>query len=654
MTVLTRRLRAACASGESGSVLAIALVILMIFGLTIGVTLQFATTSQRVASQVAAEGGATYAGGGALDGAINRLRTSLATGTEADGTSTCFTVPAGALDNTAAVSVTCTPRTGSGSTAGGPSVPAEAILTTSANANEGVSLSGSGTEQVRGPVSVNRQLLVPSGSTLSSKTTTLPAAAGSIKAGTCSVAGTADPTCVTQAGAADPAWAGPTAYPEVIKLGTVPCLTPVMRLKPGTYLNQAELQAVLACTNTVFWFEPGTYYFDFRDTIRELRVATGDVVVGGTPSGWTPGTTPAATVPYPTAAAPSASACDPEQPGVNFVFGGESRLRVSSGGKAQLCAQETSSTKQNIVMQSLAALTLPLPTVAPVAGKATAAYDFGSGANWSADSDGAVVDGTLATVSVNSGDPSQPLRIGPFPSDLVPAEATSIKVTVEVTSRLNGSLTSKVGLNDDGGTVLAPVTLRTCPAGGCLDTAVQLDVSPPVSGAAVTPTLVNNMYVDVLVTSSSPTFTTARVDGVTVHVDFSAPIRPTSGTGTAGTYTTASTSNTAVLRTSTSSTTVVALHGTVHVPLAVVDLAMTGVAYTVIDRGIVARHLRLAMTPANTGVYLIALPIAAPAPRKVMLVANSPGELARAEVTLHDPAGTGNGSVVDIASWFVS
>lgn len=651
----SRRLDAGLAVDDRGSALAISLVFLMVFGLLIGATLQFAASGQKTTTAIRDEGVNTYAGSGALDGAINRLRTELVPGTEADGTSTCFNMPAGELDNSADVSVTCTPRAGSGATVG----PSNAIVALSGNANEGVSLAAAGaTTLVRGAVAVNQRLFVQAGMVLTSKTTTLPVAAGSIKAGSCSVAGTADPPCVTPGGAADPGWAGPTTYPAVVRLAMpVVCLTPVMSLSPGTYLNQAALQARLGCPNTVVWFQPGTYYFDFRDGNQELLVAAGDVVVGGTASGWVPGTTPAANVPYPTAALPNASACDRSQTGVNFVFGGTSRISVT-GGKVQLCARETSSTKPNIVMQTLPALSANHPAAAPSTGGASTSADTGAGTSWGGDDDeGAVVDGTFANVTVNPTNTARALRIGPFPSNLVPPEATGITVTVDVSGRLNGYGTSQVRLNNNGASPVGPVTLRTCPAVGCSDATVQVDrlaVPVPLADAAAV-ALVNSLYVDVLVSSSSSGATIADIDGVTVSVDFSAPIRPTSGSGIGAPYTTTAATRRPVLRTSgTAAATVVALHGTVHVPLAVVDLGVTAVPYTVIDRGIVARHVRLAMTPANATVYLIALPVATATPREVLLVAASGSvELARAEARLHDPTGMANGSVVDITAWFV-
>ena len=59
------RLRAA---GDDGSALAIALTFLMIFGLIIGVVLQFATTGQRTTLGVREEATNTYAGGAVVPG----------------------------------------------------------------------------------------------------------------------------------------------------------------------------------------------------------------------------------------------------------------------------------------------------------------------------------------------------------------------------------------------------------------------------------------------------------------------------------------------------------------------------------------------------------------------------------------------------------
>jgi hypothetical protein len=102
-------------------------------------------------------------------------------------------------------------------------------------------------------------------------------------------------------------------------------------------------------------------------------------------------------------------------------------------------------------------------------------------------------------------------------------------------------------------------------------------------------------------------------------------------------------------------TTTMALHGTVYVPGSAVDLSLTGLPYIVVDRGLVARDMTLSMTPAAAySGPLIAVPATSSAPRQVLLVATSGGtELARTEVTLHDAGGTANGSVADLAAWFI-
>ncbi|MDQ1621414.1 MAG: hypothetical protein QOE19_3983, partial [Actinomycetota bacterium] len=195
MTPLGGRLSAVRRSDDSGSALALALVFLMIFGVYIGVVLQFAAVGQRTTTSVRNEATSTYAGGGAIDGAINAVRAATGTGVD-PGTavppaaSSCFTLPAGQLDNPTPIDVTCQPRQGSG---GDPpaalqSQPAQAVLARSINAGEGVTLT-SGTLAAQGRVLVKQGLRVPGTSTLQS--TGLNAA---VQAGSCALAtGTVTP-----------------------------------------------------------------------------------------------------------------------------------------------------------------------------------------------------------------------------------------------------------------------------------------------------------------------------------------------------------------------------------------------------------------------------------------------------------------------------
>lgn len=170
------------------------------------------------------------------------------------------------------------------------------------------------------------------------------------------------------------------------------------------------------------------------------------------------------------------------------------------------------------------------------------------------------------------------------------------------------------------------------------------------------------MYVDVLVSSrdvATPNggATTGAVDGITVSVNFSAPMRPTSGTGTASPYVAGSASTTPILRSAgPSTTTVLALHGTVDAQLAAVDLGVTALPYTVIDRGVVVRHLSSAMTAAaGYSGAMISVPALGQTKRRVVLTATDSGgaTLARADVTFANAGGTVNGTVPTVNEWTV-
>lgn len=590
-------------------------------------------------------------------------------GLETSGQTTCFSLPAAELGNATRVDVTCTPRPGSGGDAPSAlaSQPAQAVLALSTVATEGVTVASARRLAARGRVFANSRLTVPGGATPATLDSSGPNSA--VRAGDCTAAAGANvtPACVTGTVPAAPGWPAPTAYPAVVR--TLPACTAqarVVAITPGTYLSGAALQTALNCASTtrVIWFQPGTYYFDFRDATtaaRELDVPTtaGTTVVGGTPLNWTPNTTLPAAVPVPTAAQPTRSACDPGLPGVQFVFAADSRLYVPSGADIQLCAEETGAAAQHVVLRGLTSQSPALPAAAPSTGGAILGANSGTGTAWTNPAEGDVVDGTSASVAVARNTTSRALRVGRFPAGLVPPEATSLSVTVSVTGRLNGTsaATESVRLTD-GTTTLGTTTLRTCPVAGCTDGALRTD-SVTISAPGLTPAIVNLMYVEVLVASPDVVgSTTALVDGVTVSVDFSAPMRPTSGTSVATPYVSGSAATTAILRTAGAfPATVVALHGTVDAPLAAVDLGVTLVPYTVVDRGLVVRHLHSAMSPAAgyTG-PLVSVPDLVQVPRRVLMEAKDTSSvvLARADVTYGNvagPAATTNGTIPTVNEW---
>ncbi len=633
---------------DEGSALAIALVFLMIFGGFVGVVLQFATTGQRADVMVQDEAVRTYGGGGALDGAITMLRDPLnaTVGSSANGTTTCFTMPAGQLGNAADVTVTCTPRTGSGTAAAG--TPAQAVLAQSTNASEGLALSGAANVPVTGGVSVNKRVLAPAGTTLTSS--------GPVQASTCSVLGTVTPTCATPNSTSNPGWSAPSQYPPLADLAAVTCTAPVMKFSPGTYLDLGRLQALLRCPNTVTWFQTGVYYFDFRDTSgpgvsHELAVDAGAVVVGGAAKGWDP-TSPTLTqaaVPDPSRGDPTVSACDTTLPGVNFVFGNDSRLNVK-GGSTQLCALNTAFFQHHVVVQALGTDATATPGTATLHGTGA------SSATWT-NPTGAMTenDGQSASTTVLAAGASKAINIGPLTDLPVPTDATGITATIRLRETMTATGTGKGQVQliaYPGGTATASSlgTVRDCTTKVCNGTAgVDSSVTFPgltaaqISTASVTVTLLNpNVVGDV----------TDVIDSVTVDLTFNAPVHATSGTAVAMPYVRGSPGTTAVL-TASGATTVLALHGTVDVAKGVVDLDLTASPCTIIDRGLSARHVELSAAPAaGFAGPLISVPATISVPRSVLLIASSAGvELGRAELTLQDAAGTANGTLPTLLAW---
>lgn len=631
---------------ERGSALAIALVFMMLFAIWIGSVLQFATADQRTGISVAEEAVSTYAGGGAIDAAINEIRDSLGTGTEAAGTSTCFTLPAGALDNSSALTVTCVPRSGSGAASGGSStsLPDQAVLTLPTDATEGMTVAATSSLPVQGDILSAGTLNVPITATLTGT--------GAIKAGTCVTTGTVSPACQSGATASDPAWSGPSTASTPL-VGTLPACAGQITLNPGVYRSASALQAVLNCPSAVVWFRPGTYFFDFRDAgSHALTVPAGTDVVGGAPSGWTPGST---APPYPTVTAPTTSACDQNQAGVDFVFGGDSRLNAA-GGRVQLCALNTTSSDQHIVLRGLRSAASVTTTSAPTATTSASSNPAGAWA-WDNPAQGAQIDGTVAHVKIpNTRRGPSKLTLSGLGASIVPTDATGVSVTVTAVETLDGTGNTSLQLVAGSGASPAPVLLRDCPSGApCVASAFDPTRSDTVTITGLTPGQVNGMSLVYVVSNPDNSPIEAWLDGVTVSVSYTLPVAAVSGTAVASPYVPGSAGTTPLLSASGAGT-VLALHGTVYAPRSAIDLSLAAVPYTVIDRGLVARHLRSAMTrdAAYSG-PLISVPGTGTAKRRVLLVVTDAAgaQLGRADVTFANAADNGNGTIPRVNEWSI-
>jgi len=638
-----RGLRRVRASGDQGSALAIALTFLMVFGVLIGVVLQFASTGQRTTLSVREEATNTYAGGGALDGAINTVRSALTSGVAPSGATTCFSLAAGVLGNPTSVSVSCEPRPTSGAPLGGStaSQPGAAVTALSSTAAEGVSVT-SGTTTLQGGAAVNRALTVAGGATLDS--TGYP-----VEAGTCPPmpgSGTVKDSCTLGSGVTDPAYPGPDTS-VAVQQATLPACAATVTLQPGIYRSASALQAVLNCNGAIIVLAGGTYFFDFQDVGTHELVFNGaaprnSVIVGGARSG---------------------TSCVPGSPGVDLAFGGDSRLNIASG-RVDLCALVPigDTTQQHIVLRGLKTTT-PVATTSTTAG-ASATNVLPLGTAWSdPTNNGAFVNtpAVTTTTRIGNGKPDAVLRVA-LPSSVVPLDAQNITATITVRESVstgNAATTTTAALRDPAGATVATRALTTCsPVANCSGV-LRDDTTTAITGLTVaqlngSPTPAT---IDVRLSKSGGGNADGVIDGVIVNLSYDLPVRATCQLASPAGSCMAGSVPTAPLLTATGAygTTPLALHGTVYAPTSSVDLRLTSVNATVVDRGVVVRHLVLSMTPAAGAPALISVPDIGRQPRRVIMIAtdSAGAQLARADVTFASADGTRNGDLPTVLEWSI-
>lgn len=132
----------------------------------------------------------------------------------------------------------------------------------------------------------------------------------------------------------------------------------LVTLEPGTYRDATALSRLTdgSCPGKVVWFKPGSYYFEFAppplataSCANDAALCTWTVkdsttnIVGGTPrTAWNPAAArPSLTLPGTcrTSEEPAPNA------GIQFTFGGESRLHVTEG-KIELCPRPSADQQQ--------------------------------------------------------------------------------------------------------------------------------------------------------------------------------------------------------------------------------------------------------------------------------------------------------------------
>ncbi|WP_432880108.1 hypothetical protein ACQPYH_34520 [Kribbella sp. CA-245084] len=589
---------------ERGSSLLLVLVVITVIGLALSALLSRTDTAERVSKSLRDQTVASYAADGAMEAAINNLRNS---GYNGNSGQRCFglsdTLSLILFNGLDSATVTCKPDPKQVvvhcQDASECNRPDNALLTLGQIPGEDgltVQQPAGSTLQIHGKVVSHSSVAVPAGKL----------SAGALSAsGGCSGDLLGNPLCNLGdlPGGDDPAYRSPlTSVPPLRALPA--CTTPgsVVAFLPGYYDDAVGLSAMMKsdspCHGSTWWFKPGIYYFDFHNESNPLLdsgdnvwTVDGGNLVGGTLSG-----------------SSCASPLDGATAGVQFIFGGDSRLDVKSG-KAELCGSY-SATEPPIALRGLTSgADSSVDSSGASALKPTAVSLVSKFGLTATPSRLSTVDGVAATWKSTVANDTAPVTINGFaPPAPIPAGSVLRSAALKITHRHSDvASTDKLDVSLDVGSG-APLTASLTGAAG--GTSYQTETVP--LDASHTGSLAQAVYAGTF-TGASLALTaglpvkgdTEDIDAVRLELSYTPPaLRAADGCVVEGPYP----SNTSACAMVSGRLSVL---GTVYAPAAVLDLSV-GAGTPVVGAGAVVRALRLTAVGALSGVA-IDLPVDSPA-----------------------------------------
>lgn len=629
---------------DEGASLVLVMVFVMVTGLVVGSLLTFAGTGISSAAQTRDRHVLASDAAGAMDVAINALRQS----SYADPAQSC-PVDGMVVDGSAGdVTIDCSPEPGSGVSAGVVPItslnrPGSAVLTLGTSGT-GLEKASNGVLRIKGRVVVNTNIDVPSANSLVevdqapvlARTGCTPGKVTSTVSVDCAMTGTPpeskDPATLTDAdmpgGSAIAAgYAQPPSGPADLVHRIVPTSCPagaVVQMQPGYYDDAVALTAMTnSCAKPVH-FTPGVYYFDFRNeemgalpaAARPMSSGTNRwsinnsnaafYLVGGTPQAWSatgPTTFPGSCV------TPLTTTLDNR--GVQFVFGGSSRMEVLAG-KVELCGQYSVDRPALVVYGARAGATVTVPARTLPATTATSPVAAPE-VPFTAPDRARVRDGSLATAAVvrsATAVTSTTLRLGGLAvADRVPAGSVLLSAELRVTHR-ETTVRSQDALS---------VSVTPNPARSGTPAPVVATAAPPVNGTALLRTdtvpLMNaalaqevwryglqdlriDYGVQVARTGNGMTALGAELDALELVLSWRPPSLRGQTQAVNGSNCVGGVDGTCPLIFTDGAQTQLYLQGTTYTPLAALDVRLTNVSGQVFKSGVVARSLAISVTPS--------------------------------------------------------
>jgi hypothetical protein len=383
-----------------------------------------------------------------------------------------------------------------------------------------------------------------------------------------------------------------------------------MTFAPGYYDDAAALSDLMdgngACKGSVWWFQPGVYYFDFQNSAGTISGVSGSdewLVKDGQLIAGRPVNSAGTVLSTPPNPAPVPGAC--QNPitsttavGVQFVFGGDSRLRMAGSADAEICGTYSAS-RPPIGVYGLKSGTATPTTTTSAAATTVTATGFTAPAGSTLTTAVGAADGQSVAVTGGQGGTTATLTLSPF---------------VAGTGLPAGSILSSARLRlvYGPGSVGSPRTLTVTPSSGAGTGSPITPAVPAVSGTTSTVDLTSGLASAVHangLTGLSVGYGTKVAKGVTEQLDavlldltYTVPTfrgettASVAGNCLAAAYTGGSSGQCAVLSTATSYSGSFYVQSTTYVPAAAVDLTLSNISAQVLRFGIVARVLTVKET----------------------------------------------------------
>jgi hypothetical protein len=620
------------AAGDAGSALVLALVFLSLFGLFISVLLSFTSTSLRVTGAVRSEGDASLAADGSVEAAIANLRGNTAWGT-ATGTCPEFQT----VVNGRTATVACEAAPGSGAVTPGnttTNTPQYAVLALGAAGEDGIAQNKNSRVSFGGPIFAN-------GTINASHNQAVISVDGAATGHSCPGPGQVSATplaCSSSATQTDPG-IGTAAYDPLVGtppavVSTLPsCASGTATLSPGTYQSASSLTTLAAgCDRMVF--TPGVYYFEFPDGAGAWTVSNKDLrIVGGTLD--------------------ATGACDDTGPGVQWIFGGQSRIDVQKGA-LELCASPSATAQQIAVYGVRPVAPTPLTAIVPTAVQAQGS--FGASASGAMATDAIVASTTVDTVTAGS-NPSQttPLSLQTF-SNPMPAGSTINGVTLQIThseaveTGRNADSLANLTLEARVGTSGAWTTVRASGATKCTTLCTDSVALSGITTVAGVTGVIAQYRATIAGNNATNRGALVSVDSMVLDVTYTPP----GGLkGQSGCIVTVGAGACAVLQTG-GNEAQLSVKGTIYTPAAWVHVDLVNTATAIVTRGAIVRSLTMILNPSVDVVPAFDLPStggSATADRRVLLTATVDGQVRLRALVAFDDSSPGH--TPDVQSWMV-